>query len=175
MGKKTKAAFAATYVGQERCAAFHAEQVQAWRTSHHTQAMQVASDSSVLGNFNNANFAKDEGSEFYVHTDTGLRASLHLRGITITAVSGAFSSWPAAELRRGLGLSLQTTRRPALVRPLPGSENNARRSCIGPGTAKRGITCALIADLLHQSSGQLSQGVTACNKLISDVLQTARS
>jgi len=43
------------------------------------------------------------------------------------------------------------------------------------GTTKRGITRALIADLLHQSSGQLSQGVTICKKLISDVLQTARS
>lgn len=45
--------------------------------AHHAQAMQVASDSSVLGNFNNANFAKGgvtsrffkEGSKFYVHTD----------------------------------------------------------------------------------------------------------
>ena len=67
----------ATYVGEERCAQCHAEQVQAWRTSYHAQAMQVASDSSVLGDFNNAHFAKDgvtssffkKDAKFYVRTD----------------------------------------------------------------------------------------------------------
>jgi tetratricopeptide (TPR) repeat protein len=67
----------ATYVGEERCAQCHTEQVEAWRTSHHAQAMQVASDTSVLGDFNNAHFAKGserssffkKDAKFYVRTD----------------------------------------------------------------------------------------------------------
>ena len=68
---------AATYVGEARCAECHADEVQAWQTSHHAQAMQVASDSSVLGNFNDAHFSKDsvtssfikKANKFYVQTD----------------------------------------------------------------------------------------------------------
>src|SRR5271165_2536782 len=75
--QEAKPAAAATYVGQERCAQCHAEQVQAWRTSHHAQAMQVASDSTVLGNFNDAHFTSDgeassffkKDGKFYVRTD----------------------------------------------------------------------------------------------------------
>src|SRR5271157_3371533 len=74
---KPAAAEAAAYVGQERCAQCHAEQVQAWRSSHHAQAMQVANDSTVLGNFDDAHFAKDgvassffkKDNKFYVRTD----------------------------------------------------------------------------------------------------------
>src|ERR1035438_10488362 len=57
--KKPSSSTSATYVGKERCAQCHAEQEQAWRTSHHAQAMQVANDSTVLGNFNDARFSKD--------------------------------------------------------------------------------------------------------------------
>jgi tetratricopeptide (TPR) repeat protein len=68
---------AATYVGEARCAECHAEEVQAWQTSHHAQAMQVASDSTVLGDFNHAQFSKDgvvssfikKESKFYVQTE----------------------------------------------------------------------------------------------------------
>jgi Tfp pilus assembly protein PilF len=68
---------AAAYVGETRCAECHAEQVQAWQTSHHAQAMEVASDSSVLGNFSGAKFTKDgatssffkKDGKFYVHTE----------------------------------------------------------------------------------------------------------
>src|SRR5208337_2249110 len=56
--QEAKPAAAATYVGQERCAQCHAEQVQAWRTSHHALAMQVASDSTVLGDFHDTHFTK---------------------------------------------------------------------------------------------------------------------
>jgi tetratricopeptide (TPR) repeat protein len=76
-GQEAKPSSAATYVGQERCAACHAEQTQAWRTSHHAEAMQVANASTVLGNFNDAHFTKDgvtssffkKDSKFYVRTD----------------------------------------------------------------------------------------------------------
>jgi len=75
--EKQPAAAAATYVGEARCAQCHAEQAQAWRTSHHALAMQTAGDASVLGNFNNAQFASDgmtssffkKDSKFYVHTE----------------------------------------------------------------------------------------------------------
>ena len=55
--QQTKWRTAATYVGQQRCAQCHAEQVRTWRSSHHAQAMQVADASTVLGNFNDAQFA----------------------------------------------------------------------------------------------------------------------
>jgi tetratricopeptide (TPR) repeat protein len=76
-GQETKLTATATYVGQERCAQCHAEQVKTWKTSHHAQAMQVANDSTVLGNFNSAQFSKDgvtsnffkKDGKFYVRTD----------------------------------------------------------------------------------------------------------
>jgi Flp pilus assembly protein TadD len=76
-GQEVKPASAATYAGQERCAECHAEQVQAWRTSHHAEAMQAAGDSTVLGNFNDAHFTKDsvtssffkKDGKFYVRSD----------------------------------------------------------------------------------------------------------
>ena len=66
----------ATYVGQGRCAECHAEQTKAWRSSHHAQAMQVARDSTVLGNFDDAHFTRDgvhshffrKDGKFYVNT-----------------------------------------------------------------------------------------------------------
>ncbi len=76
-GQQAKPASAATYVGEERCAQCHADEAQAWRGSHHAEAMQVANDSTVLGNFNDSRFAKDgvtstffkKDSKFYVRTD----------------------------------------------------------------------------------------------------------
>jgi tetratricopeptide (TPR) repeat protein len=76
-GSAEKAASAASYVGQDRCAECHADEAKAWRGSHHAQAMQVAKDSSVLGNFDDAHFAKDgvrsrffkSDNKFYVNTE----------------------------------------------------------------------------------------------------------
>ena len=67
----------ATYVGAERCASCHEEETKLWRTSHHAQAMQIASDSTVLGNFNDAHFTKDgvtssffkKDAKFHVNTE----------------------------------------------------------------------------------------------------------
>ena len=75
--QRRKPAAVATYVGPQPCAQCHAQQVQAWRSSHHAQAMQAANNSTVLGNFNDVHFAKDgvassffkKDSEFYVRTD----------------------------------------------------------------------------------------------------------
>src|SRR5271165_2122062 len=48
-----------TYVGGVRCAECHPLETQAWRASHHAQAMQQASDATVLGKFDDAQFTKN--------------------------------------------------------------------------------------------------------------------
>jgi len=47
---------AAQYVGSETCAKCHAGETKAWLGSHHQLAMQEASTSAVLGDFENARF-----------------------------------------------------------------------------------------------------------------------
>ena len=46
-----------TYVGRDRCAECHAEESRRHRGSHHDLAMQEASDSTVLGDFDGASFS----------------------------------------------------------------------------------------------------------------------
>ncbi|MCX7173855.1 MAG: multiheme c-type cytochrome [Proteobacteria bacterium] len=71
-------------MGATRCASCHANEYQAWQTSHHALAMQVASDKSVLGNFDKARFGyagitstffRRDG-KFFVNTD-GPDGKLH--------------------------------------------------------------------------------------------------
>ena len=74
----------ATFVGAAECANCHEQENARWRGSHHQLAMQAASDSTVLGDFNNATFISNgvrssffrSGSKFMVRTD-GPDASLH--------------------------------------------------------------------------------------------------
>ncbi len=47
----------ATYVGAQACAGCHAAQHAAWAESDHARAMQVASETTVLGDFANRRFA----------------------------------------------------------------------------------------------------------------------
>jgi predicted CXXCH cytochrome family protein len=47
---------AATYVGSETCAGCHQPEAKLWRGSHHEQAMDHATEKSVLGDFNDAGF-----------------------------------------------------------------------------------------------------------------------
>ncbi len=72
------------YVGQQVCGRCHQEQQKLWIGSDHDHAMQVASDQTVLGDFNNAQFiyygltstfSKRDGS-FMVRTD-GPDGELH--------------------------------------------------------------------------------------------------
>ena len=44
----------ADYMGRQTCAECHSEQVMQWSGSHHDLAMQVATEKTVLGNFDNA-------------------------------------------------------------------------------------------------------------------------
>src|SRR6202022_5185768 len=49
-------AAAATFVGSETCAACHQAEAKLWHGSHHQQAMDHATEKSVLGDFNDAGF-----------------------------------------------------------------------------------------------------------------------
>jgi tetratricopeptide (TPR) repeat protein len=48
----------ASYVGYKTCIDCHKREYELWTTSDHSHAMAVASDSTVLGDFNNATFAQ---------------------------------------------------------------------------------------------------------------------
>lgn len=48
-----------TYVGSKNCIVCHKDTYTTWQGSHHDLAMQVANDSTVLGDFNNVNVEVD--------------------------------------------------------------------------------------------------------------------
>jgi tetratricopeptide (TPR) repeat protein len=57
---------AATYVGRTSCITCHAAEAAAWTGSHHDLAMGVATDESVLGDFNDVEFTHlDERTRFF--------------------------------------------------------------------------------------------------------------
>jgi len=45
------------FVGRQHCASCHAAQEKAWQGSHHDLAMQHATATTVLGDFNNRDFS----------------------------------------------------------------------------------------------------------------------
>src|SRR5215468_7851811 len=49
-------AASATFVGSETCAGCHRAQAELWRASQHALAMQHATDTTMLGDFNDASF-----------------------------------------------------------------------------------------------------------------------
>ncbi len=67
----------AKFVGAAECAACHERENALWRGSHHQLAMQPATNSTVLGDFNHASFDNNgitssflrNGSKFMVRTD----------------------------------------------------------------------------------------------------------
>jgi len=66
-----------SYAGLATCVSCHAAEGEAWRGSHHDLAMQVASDETVLGDFNDASFSHfgvttrfyRRGDQFFVSTE----------------------------------------------------------------------------------------------------------
>ncbi len=69
-----------SFVGKEKCIGCHKEEYNLWKQSHHSKAMAIANDSTVLGNFNNSNFKDSNGqvttfykrgNNFYVKTNGG--------------------------------------------------------------------------------------------------------
>ena len=67
----------AEYVGKEACISCHETEFESWEGSHHDKAMDLANDSTVLGNFNDATLVRNgqthrmykKDSAFYVYTD----------------------------------------------------------------------------------------------------------
>jgi tetratricopeptide (TPR) repeat protein len=65
-----------TFMGSLKCAECHDKEYETWKGSHHDNAMDVASDKTVLGDFNNAMFNNNgvitrfykKGARFFVHT-----------------------------------------------------------------------------------------------------------
>ena len=67
----------ATFVGRDRCIECHTEAYEQWRGSDHDNAMDVANDATVLGDFGDAEFSHAgitsrfyrKGDSFFVHTE----------------------------------------------------------------------------------------------------------
>ncbi len=67
----------AHYVGSQRCSECHQSETELWRASQHKKAMAQATEATVLGNFDNANFDYygvrsrffRNGNDFFVETD----------------------------------------------------------------------------------------------------------
>ncbi|TSD82822.1 tetratricopeptide repeat protein, partial [Mycobacterium sp. KBS0706] len=59
----------ATFVGSETCAGCHQAEAQLWRGSQHRHAMDHATDTSVLGDFNDASFDHDGVQSRFVRKD----------------------------------------------------------------------------------------------------------
>jgi tetratricopeptide (TPR) repeat protein len=70
---------AAQFVGSEKCGKCHESAYNKWRGSHHDLAMDVADETTVLGNFNDANYTDPynnvtshfhrKGDRFFVETE----------------------------------------------------------------------------------------------------------
>jgi predicted CXXCH cytochrome family protein len=66
-----------SYVDNQRCLDCHQEQAALWQQSHHAKSMAVATEQTVLGNFNNAEFRHQgitsrffrQGDKYFVKTD----------------------------------------------------------------------------------------------------------
>jgi len=73
----TAPALTAAFVGEPACAKCHESQSKEWRLSDHARAMEVATEQSVLGDFNNATFSyagitstfSRRDGRFFVRTD----------------------------------------------------------------------------------------------------------
>ncbi|MGC6430226.1 MAG: tetratricopeptide repeat protein [Jejuia sp.] len=65
------------FLGDQACASCHQQEFKDWQGSHHDKAMQVASASTILGNFDNTRFTSQgitsrffkKGGSFYVNTE----------------------------------------------------------------------------------------------------------
>ncbi len=111
------------YVGNEACAGCHSQAASDWQGSHHDLAMQEATETTVLGDFNNATFTYKgvtsrfftEDGRYWVETDNARgeierfpvayvfgvyplqQLLLPLSGGRLQALSVAWDSRPAAE------------------------------------------------------------------------------
>ncbi|RUA09066.1 MAG: hypothetical protein DSY82_06410, partial [Flavobacteriia bacterium] len=59
------------YVGDKNCVSCHKKETNLWKGSHHDLAMQVANDSTVLGDFNDVSTVIDKVSYHFYRKDGG--------------------------------------------------------------------------------------------------------
>jgi len=64
------------FTGGKACIECHQKEYRLWKGSDHDKAMSVASDTSVLGNFNNAEFSFNGRHRNSIN---GMESSLYLR------------------------------------------------------------------------------------------------
>jgi tetratricopeptide (TPR) repeat protein len=65
------------FLGDKTCKECHADQFKSWQGSDHDKAMQIVSDSSIIGDFNNVKFKSQgvtsyffkKGDDFFVNTE----------------------------------------------------------------------------------------------------------
>ncbi len=77
IGRRNHSGIEATYVGRSACIDCHRDQAEAFTDSHHDLAMDLATDETVLGDFNDATLEHDgmtnrmfrDGKRFMVHTE----------------------------------------------------------------------------------------------------------
>lgn len=60
-----------TYIGSKTCVSCHKIEFDKWQGSHHDLAMQIANDSTVLGDFNDVKIELDGVSYFFFKKDNG--------------------------------------------------------------------------------------------------------
>ena len=58
------------YIGDKQCATCHNQEFNQWQGSHHDLAMQVANDSTVIGNFNDMETTLDGVNYFFTRDGT---------------------------------------------------------------------------------------------------------
>jgi len=61
----------AQFIGKDRCIDCHKTEYNLWEQSDHRKAMDVATDSSVLGDFNNSKFISANGKETFFYKKDG--------------------------------------------------------------------------------------------------------
>jgi predicted CXXCH cytochrome family protein len=71
---------AANFVGSANCISCHADQAEAWRGSHHAQAMQVADPHTVLGNFSGTSPHGLDGVQRFFRRGAGYFADIQVAG-----------------------------------------------------------------------------------------------
>ena len=149
---------AAAFVGAQACAGCHPQEHARWAESDHARAMQVASETTVLGDFADRRFAHGRVSttffrrdgRFMVRTD-GPDGKLHDFEIKYTFGVGRCSSICRAARRAPAGAGDRLGRPPGRRAGSAGSTSiRTRRSTFatsstGPAASRTGTTCARTA------------------------------
>ena len=146
-GNSGKPVAAAAFVGSDTCASCHQAEAKLWQASQHKQAMDHATERSVLGDFNDASFdyfgvtsrffRKD--GKFFVETDgpDGKLAVFEVKytfGLDpVATISDRVSRWAHPGAVDCMGRAAEGQGRPALVPSLSQREHpRTTTSCTGP-------------------------------------------